>query len=158
MKAVHQISASIAETKRGQPGVNLGSTWGQPGSTWGLLEDNPVSTCGQPGVNLGQRGVYLRSTWGQPGVSLGSTWGQPGVNLGSTWGQPGVNLGSTPYLYVLRTLSRSQPPGSDTNYSPFRLSFRGEGGKSTVWGPGRKPGASHLLPAETSLYLSFSLW
>ena len=56
-----------AETKRGQPGVNLGST------------------LGQPGVNLG-------STWGQPGVNLGSTWGQPGFNLGSTWGQPGVNL------------------------------------------------------------------
>ena len=61
---------SSAETKRGQAGIKLGSSWGQFG------------------VNLG-------SIWGHAGVKMGSTWGQFGVNLGSTWGQPGVNLGST---------------------------------------------------------------
>jgi hypothetical protein len=55
MKAVHRIvviSADTNDTKRGQPGVNLGSTWG-----------GPV--------------VNLWSIWGQPGVNLGSGW----VNL-----------------------------------------------------------------------------
>jgi len=54
------MKASTVETKRGQPGVNPGSTWGQPGV-------NVVSICGQPGVHLGS--------------TLGSTWVQPGVNL-----------------------------------------------------------------------------
>jgi hypothetical protein len=52
--------SSIAETKGGQPRVNLRSTWGQPG-------DDPGSTRGQLGVNLG-------STWGQ---ARGQAWGQP---------------------------------------------------------------------------------
>jgi len=45
LKAINRVLASSAEIKRGQPGVNLGSTWGQSG------------------VNLG-------STWGRPGVDL----------------------------------------------------------------------------------------
>jgi hypothetical protein len=51
--------ASSAETKRGQPVVNLESTRVQPG-------------------------VNVWATWDQHGVNLGSTW----VILGSTWGQP----------------------------------------------------------------------
>ncbi len=54
---------------RGQPRVNLESTWSQPGDK-------------------------LESTWDQSVVNLGLICGQPGVNLGSTW----VKLGSTQIL------------------------------------------------------------
>jgi len=55
LKAVHHIVVSSADTKRGQPGLNLRSTWGQHGVNLG-------STWGQPGFNLGQHGVTLGST------------------------------------------------------------------------------------------------
>jgi len=58
----------MAETKRGLPGVKLGSSWGQAG-------------------------VKLGSSWGQAGIKLGASWGHAGVKLGSNQGQPGgVNL------------------------------------------------------------------
>ena len=74
--------ASIADSKRGQPGFSLGR-----------LGVNLGSGCSQPGVITG-------STWGQHWVQLriniGSTRSQPGkawVNWGSTGGQP-----ATPHL------------------------------------------------------------
>ena len=48
----------------GQPGVNLGPTWGPNWASWGVLGP----------------------TWGQPGANLGPTWSQPGANLGPNLG------------------------------------------------------------------------
>jgi hypothetical protein len=57
--------------------VNLGSIWDQLGSTWGQPGVNLGTSQGQPG----QPGVNLGSAWGQTRVKPGSTWVQPGVNL-----------------------------------------------------------------------------
>ena len=67
VRGLNCVVVSSAETKHGQPGVNLGSTWGQAE-------------------------VKLRSSWEQAGFKLGSSWGQAGVNLGSTRCRLGVNL------------------------------------------------------------------
>ena len=43
LKAVRHILAGIAEAKHGQPGVNLGSTWGQPAAPYHDIQNVPSS-------------------------------------------------------------------------------------------------------------------
>eukprot|EP00959_Pyramimonas_sp_CCMP1952_P342829 7182261-Pyramimonas_sp.AAC.1 len=86
---------------RSQPGLNLVSTWSQPGPNpqpWPQTGLNLVSAWSQPGLNP--------QPWPQPGLNLVSTWSQPGLNRASTFNQ-GLNRAST---RTVRSASASSMP------------------------------------------------